>query len=332
MNKKVCAYCNNEFNEKRKRTAEHIFPKVLLELYPEQDISFTPEKIFKDNFGLTIADVCDICNNGILSELDNYGGKLISNEFFYEIDYEFKDKILKKEIQYEEFSKWVIKIAYNYLRSRKKNCDFLDKYIVSIVSKDNIPDGVSIFMGIHINTTPLPERCYEFLPLTIIENPILLGTSFGISMLYNLPLYMNVLDIDGVYEKLLIRLGNLVTYIVFWKEGDSLRQKVYEESITNNFNFVKLKKEKNVYSLKRITASTNMTMNYGHILSTTALHQDDMIVESSLRGRNVIEVRKLFEELRSEEDWKKSQLLVERSMFPNNRKVKNEYEKVFGKE
>ena len=32
------------------------FPQTLLQLYPEQDVSFTPEKIFKDNSGLTIAD------------------------------------------------------------------------------------------------------------------------------------------------------------------------------------------------------------------------------------------------------------------------------------
>lgn len=32
------------------------------------------------------------------------------------------------------------------------------------------------------------------------------------------------------------------------------------------------------------------------------------------------------------EDWKKSRLLVEREMFPNNRKVRDEFEEVFGKE
>ena len=332
MKNKVCAYCNNEFDTIRKRTAEHIFPQVLLELYPEQDISFTPERTFKDNFGLTIADVCAVCNNGALSELDGYGGTLISEEFFEEIGYEFKDSTIKKEIDYELFSKWIIKIAYNYLRSRKKNCDFLNKYIEAIVAKDNVPDGFSIFMGFHLNTTPLPERCYEYLPLTIIENPRLLGTSLGISMLYNLPPYMNTIEIDGAFEKLLIRLGNLVIYIVFWKDDSQLNQVVYEKAIKDSFNFKKLNKDKKMYSLRRITASTNMTMNYGHILSKTALHQDDILVENLLHGNGVMETRKLFESLRSEEEWKKSKLLVERAMFPDNRKVKQEFEKVFGKE
>ena len=70
LKKKECAYCKKEFDSNRKRSAEHIFPQVLLELFPEQDVSFTPERTFKDNFGLTIADVCSECNNGILSGLD----------------------------------------------------------------------------------------------------------------------------------------------------------------------------------------------------------------------------------------------------------------------
>lgn len=77
MKIKTCAYCDREFGNGLKRSAEHIFPQTLLDLYPEQDVSFTPERVFKDNKGLTIADVCNECNNGKLSELDNYGGNLI---------------------------------------------------------------------------------------------------------------------------------------------------------------------------------------------------------------------------------------------------------------
>ena len=51
MKSKTCAYCKREFFGEVKRTAEHIFPQTLLQLYPEQDVSFTPEKIFKDNSG-----------------------------------------------------------------------------------------------------------------------------------------------------------------------------------------------------------------------------------------------------------------------------------------
>lgn len=43
-----------------------------------------------------------------------------------------------------------------------------------------------------------------------------------------------------------------------------------------------------------------MIMNYGHILSKSALNQDDMLVESTLHGKSVIETRNLFESMRSE--------------------------------
>ena len=119
MKSKTCAYCKREFSGEVKRTAEHIFPQTLLQLYPEQDVSFTPEKIFKDNSGLTIADVCAECNNGALSELDSYGGELIKKQFKDEIDYNMKDAVIEKTIEYDLFAKWILKIAYNYFRSRK---------------------------------------------------------------------------------------------------------------------------------------------------------------------------------------------------------------------
>ncbi|WP_312072136.1 hypothetical protein [Anaerotignum propionicum] len=332
MKKRICAYCGNEFGKNHQRTAEHIFPQGLLELYPYQDVSFTPEKIFKDNSGLIIADVCNRCNNEVLSELDSYGCNLIKTQFYKEIEYKFKDETIEKEIDYDLISKWVIKIAYNYLRSRKNECTFIQRYIPCILKRSGALEGFSIFLGLHMNTTPLPERCYEYQPLCIIENPKLIGTSLGISMRFNLPFDLNSIIIQGAYEKLLIRLGNLIIYLIFWQEGSDRLQETYDQVLIKNFNLIKIVKGKCKYNLKRVTASTNMTINYGHILSKSALHQDDMLLESTLHGKSVIETRNLFESMRSEEDWKKSGLMVEREMFPNNRKVRDEFEEVFGKE
>lgn len=331
MKNKCCAYCGKPFNNGIHRTAEHIFPQGLLELYPNQDVSFTPERVFKDNSGLTIADVCNKCNNETLSELDSYGCDIIKTQFHEEIGYEYKDKWIEKEVDYDFFCKWIIKIAYNYLRSRKKDCTFIQKYVPCILEHSKVPEGFSIFLGLHINTTPLPERCYEYQPLVIIENPKLLGTSLGVSMLYNLPIELNSITVEGTYEKLLIRLGNLIIYLLFWEEENGLMQAIYDKTITNNFNFKKLARGKNKYKLRRVTASTNLSMKYGHLLSTSALKQDDNLVESTLHGKSVIETRNLFESLRSKEDWEKSRLMVELSMFPDNRKVRDEFDKVFGK-
>lgn len=332
MKKKCCAYCGNEFGNQYQRTAEHIFPQSLLGLYPEQDVSFTPEKVFKDNSGLTIADVCNKCNNGPLSILDDYGYNLIRQQFFEEISYDLKDVPIEKEIDYDTFAKWIIKISYNYLRSRKKECEFIKKYIPSILEGGNVPDGFSMFLGLHINTTPLPEKCYEFKPLAIIEDPKPFGTSLGISVHFNLPIDLNSITIQCAYEKLLIRFGNLVVYVVFWDDENVTLKEAYIKTIIKNFPMKKIERERYKYKLRRITASTNLSLGYWHILSKSALKQDDMMVESTMHGRGILETRKKFESGRSETDWKKSQLLVESTMFPNNKKVQSEYEKIFGKQ
>lgn len=335
MKVRKCAYCSNEFGQGGcQRTAEHIFPQGLLELYPEQDISITPERTFKDNSGLTIADVCDKCNNGKLSLLDNYGNKLIKEQFYDHIPFDKKDDVLECELDFPLLSKWLLKIAYNYQRSRKKDCKWFEKVILYIMEDKSIDlSCFSIFIGLHVNVAPLPEDYFGYMPLSITENPILLGTSMALSTHLNLPIDLNTLDIPNTYGKLVIRLGNAVFYLLLW-EDEAIKNiaEQYNKSIKENFNFRMLVPDKAIYKLKRITANTNMFLNYSHILSISALKQDDFMVSNSIQGRNAGDVQKLMRSLRSEKEAKKSQLLVELSMFPENRKLQEEYNKTFGKD
>lgn len=326
-----CAYCQSEFGQGGcQRTAEHIFPQGLLELYPEQDVSFTPEKTFKDNSGLTIADVCDKCNNGKLSLLDNYGNKLIKEQFYDSIPFDKKDDVLECELDFSLLSKWLLKIAYNYQRSRKEDCKWFEKAISYIMKDENIDCSCfSIFLGLHVNVAPLPEDYFGFKPLSIINNPILFGTSLAVSMNLNLPIDLNTLNVSCTNGNLLIRLGNAVIYLILWEDRATKIAREYNELINKNFNIKLLKPDKKIYKLKRTTANTNLTMGYSHILSTSALKQDDLMVLNSIQGRNPGEVQKHMKSLRNENDVKKSKLLVELSMFPNNRKVREEYNKVF---
>lgn len=335
MKENRCAYCNNLFDKDEcKRTAEHIFPQGLLRLYPEEDVSFTPEKVFKDNFGLTIADVCKSCNSGTLSELDSYGNKLIEQCFYTDIAFENKDNCMKFELNFNLLSRWILKISYNYQRSRRKNCQWFETILPYIMKNVNPQQYLfSIFMGLHVNTTPLPESYYGFEPLSIVEKPKLIGTAMGISVLFNLPLYFNSIDIEGTYDKLLIRLGNAVFYILFWdKQTSSQRVDYYNRYLIKNFSFALLSSDKNNYSLRRVTASTNLTMGYGHLLSSSALKQDDMVVSSTMHGKDVGQTRKELQAMKSPEAEKKSRFLVEREMFPDNKKVKKNFEKEFGHE
>lgn len=71
---------------------------------------------------------------------------------------------------------------------------FYPKIYILHSEKSGVLEGLSMFLGLHMNITPLPER----------------GTSLGISMRFNLPSDLNSIIIEGAYEKLLIRLGNLI--------------------------------------------------------------------------------------------------------------------------
>jgi len=333
MKSKTCAYCKREFSGEVKRTAEHIFPQTLLQLYPEQDVSFTPEKIFKDNSGLTIADVCAGCNNGALSELDSYGGELIKKQFKDEIDYDMKDAVIEKIIEYDLFAKWILKIAYNYFRSRKIECSFMEEYIPCILQNVELSDNFDIFMGLHINTTPVLEEVYNYQPLQICENPKLRGTSIGIEFLFKLPHNFNSITIPENESTLAIRFGNAVMYVIFWKKDCPVElKKQYKIILQTQFNFVQLEKNKQIYGLKRVTASTNISMGYTHLLSSSALLQDDMVVESTLHGNGVKETREKFKSLAGSDMLKRGRVMVEKEMFPDNKKVEKEYNKIFGKE
>ena len=210
------------------------------------------------------------------------------------------------------------------------DCSFITKYIECILEDKEMPDAFNVFMGVHVNTTPFPERCYEYKPLEIVEEPRLIGTALGLSMMHDLPLDYNRVIISGSEAKLCLRFGNAIIYIVFWKNSSikEMRTK-YVDLLQKEFNFKMLKPGKNKYKLKRVTASSNISMGYWHLLSRSALRQDDMLVDSLIHGRDVKAVRKSFESMRSEEDWRASQLLVERDMFPENRRVKKEYEDFF---
>lgn len=311
----------------------YIFPQTLLQLYPEQDVSFTPEKIFKDNSGLTIADVCAECNNGALSELDSYGGELIKKQFKDEIDYNMKDAVIEKTIEYDLFAKWILKIAYNYFRSRKIECSFMEEYIPCILQNVELSDNFDIFMGLHINTTPVLEEVYNYQPLQICENPKLRGTSIGIEFLFKLPHNFNSITIPENESTLAIRFGNAVMYVIFWKKDCPVElKKQYKIILQTQFNFVQLEKNKQIYGLKRVTASTNISMGYTHLLSSSALLQDDMVVESTLHGNGVKETREKFKSLAGSDMLKRGRVMVEKEMFPDNKKVEKEYNKIFGKE
>lgn len=335
MKAKRCAYCGCGFGEEGvKRTAEHIFPKGLLDLYPNEDISFTPERVFIDNSGLTIADVCDKCNNGPLSELDDYGIKLIKKYFFDLIDIEHKDDAQKVVVIPNQLFRWLLKIIYNYERSRKKDCTWFQQILPYVLENEKIDMTLfDFFMGVHVNNTPLPEHMYGFMPLEISENIKLFDSSIRYNIVMGIDDEPKEFYIEGTYDRISIRLGNAIFLAILWNKdvNTDIKNKLICD-IKDNFDFVHLEHNKTDYDLKSVSCSTNLFLRYGHFLSNRAIKMDEMAVRVSLNGQDIEKVRKKIENMRTPDAIVKGQLLVKASMFPDNKKVKKEYKSVFGEE
>jgi len=125
MDKNKCSYCAKLFDSgEHRKTAEHIFPRGIIQLFPEQNISFLVGKKFIDNNGLVIKDVCQKCNSFYLSYLDKYGKDLISTQFLLPIPTENMNDKFSKEIDYHLVLRWLLKIIYNDRRREKKDCSW----------------------------------------------------------------------------------------------------------------------------------------------------------------------------------------------------------------
>ncbi|WP_297418870.1 hypothetical protein [Clostridium sp.] len=160
---KQCAYCSKPL-VKNIKTKEHIIPKGLIELFPEQNITFTADRAYKDNNGQSISDVCKICNNGVLSELDVYGINLIKNNFMQK----FKpDDNLNISFDFDKMCRWLLKIAFNHERVEKNSCTWFKRNIDYINGISNTSERCSVFAGLHVDMNPLGEENDLYLPLNI---------------------------------------------------------------------------------------------------------------------------------------------------------------------
>src|SRR5699024_2418237 len=228
-----CTFCNAQIEGSLVRTKEHIIPNGLIKLFPDEDITFMKNKSFKDNNGLTIRDVCNKCNNEVLSALDSYGNELIGNHFMcsfgiadnYNEEFQF-------EFNYHLLSRWLLKITYNYDRVERADTTwFKDNISYIMKGEGNFKDNFSLFAGIHINMLPVPEEVHGKLSLSIIKNPKLLPLGVTYSA-YNKERYREVLLSSKLIENVyLIRFASAVFLLILWKDEYKKEKNLFEEKI-----------------------------------------------------------------------------------------------------
>lgn len=160
---KQCAYCGKVL-VKNIKSKEHIIPNGLIELFPDQNISFTSNRAYKDNKGQSISDVCKICNNGVLSRLDDYGINLIKDNFMHKFR---PDDKLNISFDFNKMCRWLLKIAFNHERVEKNSCTWFKRNIDYINGISNTSERCSVFAGLHVDMNPLGEENDLYLPLSI---------------------------------------------------------------------------------------------------------------------------------------------------------------------
>jgi len=223
----VCSYCEGS----NRITGEHLIPQGLLDLFAEceynvhmmnADNEEDKLKVFKGD-RVVINDVCDRCNNNDLSTLDSYGISLINEHFLR--DYT-KDDEVSVELDYDLFSRWILKLVYNNTRAFKQ--EYSDwfrnkkKYILSNEKDEEMK--FSIFSGLAVNTSPIPDFFMDNLKLLILFDPLLVKGSLlvptdgGISPNFKVNTQTERLPIENIEFTALLRFGSLLIYTIFWKD------------------------------------------------------------------------------------------------------------------
>jgi hypothetical protein len=137
VSKRKCAFCSTSENLSR----EHIFPSSVIKRFEKDFLSINDksDKVFKAD--LVVKDVCETCNNGVLSDLDSGFIKLF--------DKYMHEPILPGEgaefhFDYNELLKSLLKISYNSARASSdglKAITAMRKFVPYIMGKTNvIPD------------------------------------------------------------------------------------------------------------------------------------------------------------------------------------------------
>lgn len=318
---KKCAYCGEILGSPfHFKTDEHIIPDSLLKLYPEQDISIHNKSRFVDNRGMTISDVCSSCNNGILSELDSYGKQLIESNFY--IPYKFNDYYIPFDItlDYELFTRWILKIAYNSIRCDKHDSFYINECVPYIIGKNtSYPKNISLLLGVHINLSPVPEEYFAFTPLQITYSPKFFQNSY---IRVKRGEKIKCFILSGAGQVVSMRIANAVILLVLWESGISDEHK--KEMITtlqDDFRFRLIEPDVNRYSVRCVSSPTNvMLANYGHFYSETAVLETIALIKSSLQGRDIGLCLEEFSKKWTPEMSRYGRALVEAVEFPNNKK------------
>ncbi|MFD3348460.1 hypothetical protein [Alteromonas macleodii] len=153
-----CAFCGDRKN----LTREHIFPNGVIKRFEHDMVSYSDksEKIFKSD--LVVKDVCEYCNNVILSELDSSFIQLYEDFIRTPLqpgsnaEFKFDYNLLLREL---------LKISFNSARASAdgfKSVKALKKYVPYILGEVNEAPDVMLRLQIVTSSKKINTQTNEF--------------------------------------------------------------------------------------------------------------------------------------------------------------------------
>ena len=136
---KKCAYCG----EFRKLTNEHIFPDFFDKIFTKNWVTRQNNLKYIYQSEPKVKDVCAVCNNEILSKLDEYG-KNITEKYLKN----FIDRKVEFKYNYDLLLRWILKITYNASRAFGMTHIEYKEYLPYIMGKSNITNEIFMFVGV----------------------------------------------------------------------------------------------------------------------------------------------------------------------------------------
>jgi hypothetical protein len=331
-------YC---MEEKVAHTREHVIPSSLLEMYPEQDVTYntTTEKtlIYKDNKGHTIKDVCESCNNNLLGPLDSYGKSFINS--YFSSKYVGEDPTITVPYDYHMLQRWLLKIAYNTARSSGINSDWFHDELGYILhnNQEQLPP-VSIFGGLHVDMTAFGEDkalllnpISSYKPLYIYHSPRILQNGVAFLMKRKIPIDKDVMKIRRSEHVFTISFGSAMFLLFLWEKTIfSSAVDKFNTFFEAEFPYTLFRPDQTVITLQRVTDSINC-FQPGIIQSKKAMVEADEGIRQVLGGRTILETQATWDETWSEEKQREGRLLIERLAFPSNKSIEKDFDEYFAK-
>ncbi|NIE64032.1 HNH endonuclease [Burkholderia sp. Ax-1719] len=207
----LCAYCR----EDRPLTREHIIPAFIYDFQKQQEGTFIGwNEVAQRMVGGEgkIKDVCEDCNNGVLSDLDSYGKHLLTDSGLLVQNYTKQGLALRYD--YSLLLRWLLKISFNSSRTDGAHSHLFERFIPFIRGLASAPSRFHVASLVYLARP-------EVAGLSQIEADSFIRMSQGASLLN--PFVARICYAAALGERDFVArqiiFGPAVFYLLFFREG-----------------------------------------------------------------------------------------------------------------